>query len=391
MIVEPLGVASASDAPASDLEPLWDRWADVTDGRLAVRLLWHRQNGFQPYWDLLFREKGEDSLPWLWPPSAHPFLSTDFIDKCKLEEQVVARRLLEFRETAPATLSEDVTDEDFALAWSAIRSRCFGTEVRRARIDGQMGVVSASFALGIVGCVASGAPTIFVQCLAAGIVLAAGLWLWRVQVQGQSEVALMPWVDLVNHSGRAPSVSAFMAFDAFKERFCFSNVQSTPAGQELFVSYGPKGNDILIRYYSFVENDNPHDYVDIPLGSTACTEVLTVEVRQQLEQLLGRPCLRFQRDGEIAAEDGLDSRIYTMAEERFEQAGLSCAQVSSILASFASGHPFGESEDADRKMLMAAKGLTAEKVELLTAWRSEKRRVLKEAVSKWCVPDGQSP
>ena len=35
-------------------------------------------------------------------------------------------------------------------------------------------------------------------------------------------------------------------------------------GEQVFISYGPQGNDSLLQFYGFVEAGNPHDTYRVP-------------------------------------------------------------------------------------------------------------------------------
>jgi hypothetical protein len=37
-----------------------------------------------------------------------------------------------------------------------------------------------------------------------------------------------------------------------------------PQGEQVFISYGPQGNDSLLQFYGFVEPGNPHDTYVVP-------------------------------------------------------------------------------------------------------------------------------
>ena len=68
--------------------------------------------------------------------------------------------------------------------------------------------------------------------------------------------ALVPVCDLCNHASRAESE---VSYEYFLDSFSLSTQNLYEAGDQFFVTYGALGNDELLQYYGFVEENNPHD------------------------------------------------------------------------------------------------------------------------------------
>ena len=68
--------------------------------------------------------------------------------------------------------------------------------------------------------------------------------------------ALVPVCDLCNHASRAESE---VSYEYFLDSFSLSTQNVYEPGDQFFVSYGALGNDELLQYYGFVEENNPHD------------------------------------------------------------------------------------------------------------------------------------
>ena len=74
---------------------------------------------------------------------------------------------------------------------------------------------------------------------------------------------ICPFIDMSNHKGIGERGD--VAFEYFGDAYSLSikNGQVSK-GEELFISYGPRSNDQLLKYYGFVEQNNPHDVYIMP-------------------------------------------------------------------------------------------------------------------------------
>ena len=74
---------------------------------------------------------------------------------------------------------------------------------------------------------------------------------------------ICPFIDMSNHKGIGESGD--VAFEYFGDAYSLSITNGPVAkGEELFISYGPRSNDQLLKYYGFVEENNPHDVYIMP-------------------------------------------------------------------------------------------------------------------------------
>jgi hypothetical protein len=74
---------------------------------------------------------------------------------------------------------------------------------------------------------------------------------------------ICPFIDMSNHKGIGERGD--VAFEYFGDAYSLS-IKNGPVstGEELFISYGPRSNDQLLKYYGFVEQNNPHDVYIMP-------------------------------------------------------------------------------------------------------------------------------
>lgn len=67
---------------------------------------------------------------------------------------------------------------------------------------------------------------------------------------------LAPMIDSLNHKSTVPTD---LDYDSLRSRFRLRLGQGYRAGEQVFMSYGAKGNDDLVMYYGFVEPDSAAD------------------------------------------------------------------------------------------------------------------------------------
>eukprot|EP00884_Botryococcus_braunii_P002855 jgi/Botrbrau1/12570/Bobra.0169s0104.1 len=73
--------------------------------------------------------------------------------------------------------------------------------------------------------------------------------------------AMCPIIDFCNHKG---TVESNVEFDYFRNELTLKINQEYKKGEQVFISYGPQGNDSLLQFYSFVETNNPFDDYKVP-------------------------------------------------------------------------------------------------------------------------------
>mmetsp|Transcript_68905 Transcript_68905/g.217882 ORF Transcript_68905/g.217882 Transcript_68905/m.217882 type:complete len:221 (+) Transcript_68905:897-1559(+) len=68
--------------------------------------------------------------------------------------------------------------------------------------------------------------------------------------------AMCPLIDMINHKGTSGSE---VSYAYFQDEFDITVDVATTAGEEVFITYGNRGNDELLQYYGFVEERAPAD------------------------------------------------------------------------------------------------------------------------------------
>lgn len=100
-------------------------------------------------------------------------------------------------------------------------------------------------------------------------------WYWAfallfsraIMLTSENRIALVPYADLLNHN---PFCSSFIDVgeSSLSGRKHVELYADRPYGQmsQVFVSYGPKSNSLLLLLYGFVVDRNPYDSVDITVA-----------------------------------------------------------------------------------------------------------------------------
>lgn len=207
---------------------------------------------------------------------------------------------------------------------------------------------------------------------------------------------LCPWIDFLNHDGalEGASVSYEYFSDAFAARLD-PDAGAVAAGKELLISYGARSNDVLLQYYGFVQESNPHDTFAIE------QERLILEFDAQMEGGLPAQALPA-----LAAAKLTDAnRVMQLTAQGGDEVALRLARLLTfpeLAASVATSAreagidplPAAEEASARRTLAAVARGLSkmleeaelpgmarepAYASQLLAAYIKEKRRVLDES------------
>lgn len=385
VLSETKAAAAEHDAPCRELGPLWKRWTARPIARLAVRLLW-AQREFQPYWSLL-PEREAATAPWAWGPNALKLLPSKLSANIREDAARVASSCAElqaFQTEHPGVFSTRLSNTSFEKALFAAQSRAFSTQIRRETVDMfalQSSVVVAGMAFGSMHVAGAGATLAFLL----GLLCTIGLvWLVAIsQPRTAPEISLLPWIDLVNHSGRAHLGGEQVRFDPMRGEFSYTAPQAFSRGDQIFHSYGRKSNDELLRQYGFVEADNVHDFFDLALGDPACKFAIPARVRTETERVLRGAVLRFGRGGIILDTGAAAQRLaLPLPGKHLESCGLTRPLVAQLLQKFAARKPFGETAAADDALLRSLRASRPAR-QVLCSWRAERRRLLGEAVARW--------
>ena len=151
-----------------------------------------------------------------------------------------------------------------------------------------------------------------------------------------------------------------MAFEYFKDSFALSTSDPYKAGEQVYISYGPQGNDSLLQYYGFTEADNPHDTyalaAALPGAAAAVTLTLTAK-------------------GSVAPE--------ALAAARAAMPGADEAAVAAaVLAACEAELAALPTTLADDERLLATPHLMSGRGRMAAAFRAEKKRLLQRAVAR---------
>jgi len=83
----------------------------------------------------------------------------------------------------------------------------------------------------------------------------------------QDNIALVPFLDLLNHS---PSVQVCTEYDRVYECFVLRTLTRCPKHHQVFINYGPHDNQQLLLDYGFITEPNPHDCITLTLHDVCC-------------------------------------------------------------------------------------------------------------------------
>jgi len=177
------------------------------------------------------------------------------------------------------------TWDEFAWAMMCVQSRLFSGPYTGRSLQARLSVVGAVAAVAAVYVVA-GLGTAeqglngFISALLFNLI-------YDTLLSKKLEwYAMLPLVDLANHRSDAASE---VAYQYFTDEFTLEVGQAYKAGDEVHVQYGAKGNDMLLLYFGFCEDDNPSDtytFADLP-GRLGGHGAAVTEGRMQLLRDMG--------------------------------------------------------------------------------------------------------
>eukprot|EP00903_Cladosiphon_okamuranus_P005684 g5647.t1 len=150
-----------------------------------------------------------------------------------------------------------VTEEELSWAMGVAYSRAFsgpyegrGPKERLAEVAFVSALAAGSLGLGLgtPDQVANGAFAVLLSIPLRDFFMTKLVQLKRY--------ALTPVVDLINHQS---GVESDVSYNYFYGYFAVTTERAWEAGEQVFISYGPRSNDHLLQRYGFVEPDNPYD------------------------------------------------------------------------------------------------------------------------------------
>ncbi|GAB4823521.1 hypothetical protein N2152v2_010567 [Parachlorella kessleri] len=174
--------------------------------------------------------------------------------------------------------------------------------------------------------------------------------------------AMCPVIDAINHSS---SVESDVFFEYFRDSFTLSCSAPFKAGQQVFISYGPQGNDSLLQFYGFLERPNPHDTysLEVPAGRGKTVKV-TVNAKGgvEAESLAVLTAAVAEAGGSTQASK----------ETVWKELANACEQELARLPTSA----------ADDERLLQTPHLLSPRTRLAVEFRLEKKRLLERCLAK---------
>lgn len=160
-------------------------------------------------------------------------------------------------------LMKDMTWEDFLWGCECARSRAFsggytGTPFNPFVYAFTLVLVTVyvGLNLGTLEQAANGAGLVFCASVLRDFVIP--------KFFKNKKFVICPVIDMANHD--SVRTTANVAYEFFADAYSLATTSAVPSNSEVFISYGSRSNDQLLQYYGFVEADNPHDtYVMPPL------------------------------------------------------------------------------------------------------------------------------
>eukprot|EP00752_Nemacystus_decipiens_P012799 g11334.t1 len=240
--------------------PEWvskDYWAKSPwQVRLALLLLREKQKGaeskLQPWISRLPESFG---TPVTWSKAELSELQYPH-----LEQEVEKQRIdwKDFHSSLRASsMGCGVTEEELSWAIGVAYSRAFsgpyegrGPKERLAEVAFVSALAAGSLGLGLgtPDQVANGALAVLLSIPLRDFFMTKLVQLKRY--------ALTPVVDLINHQS---GVESDVSYNYFYGYFAVTTQRAWEAGEQVFISYGPRSNDHLLQRYGFVEPNNPND------------------------------------------------------------------------------------------------------------------------------------
>lgn len=317
--------------------------------RLALKLLWERELGdkstISGYIKLLPKLGTFDTLIHWEDGQLLPLRYPSLVESAKRQRYAWSEMHMKLRNGCPEGAG-NISRDYFIWAMECVLSRAF---------SGSFGFDSLT-TIGMVG-VAIGGGVISITTMEPWGLVAASLLLLpftlpELMSMFNTEAAtaaagdmlksagtsidhvLLPFIDSMNHDSSCPTD---LKFSPLQRSFSLTVKREFAAGDQAFISYGPKTNDELIQFYGFVEQNNPHD--------------------EFVFELDGRKKLRLGRNRNIIECEGVEAdEIPALCATALEHMSLS----------------------AEEEAMLATSG----RVALALRFRQEKVRLLKEALAK---------
>ena len=252
-----LQVNSLSKCPRWCEEEAWK--ASKWDARLAMMLLREERDG------------SSELKPWLQQlprtfdtPAQNPTLRAALGDVGYPSLLKAVDKQQREWDASRARAPDAPSKESWDWAMSVVRSRAFSGPYSPGTFVGALVQLfgAATLALGyalVVGGAGASDQALDGFLFASVFVLCNEL-VFGPRFTTAKRYAVCPWIDMLNHDGAlGGSELAYEYFsDAFTARLDY-DAGPVPQGGQCLISYGPRTNDVLLQYYGFVQEGNPHD------------------------------------------------------------------------------------------------------------------------------------
>jgi hypothetical protein len=207
-------------------------------------------------------------------------------------------------------------------------------------------------------------------------------------IASQGEVlSLLPVIDQMNHDSKTTTKLDLNPISGGWELRAGSSVA---AGSEVTISYGKKGNDTLLLQHGFVEEDNPHEEIFLPMPgaywmkneANGAKDMRGKDGKKSMD-------IKFYRKGKaIPMEEGQFKKNETLWDwlvwffndpESFTDNPRTFGRMCIETLDGELAQRFQESGDSGILESLES----SPTAELLLQWRREKRRILGEAMEKY--------
>lgn len=137
--------------------------------------------------------------------------------------------------------------------------------------------------------------------------------MWRLKIHNQTVPILVPIADLLNHDPLRASVS--LKYNPETETIDISTFAKINANSEIYLSYGPKSNSILLAQYGFILSNNPYSVSEFDLFLSPNDD--NFEAKRALLNRLRLNKLRFDEYG-LDLESAKTFWIASLSKEVFD-------------------------------------------------------------------------
>lgn len=331
------GVAAAADVPAGASVLAVPASLAIQTNTLSRPPFWCDESVWRASkWDarlamLLLREESNfnsNLQPWLkqLPESlATPVLNNPMLKGLKRLEytpllDAVASQRAEW-DAGCARAPFNPTPEKWDWAMSIVRSRAFSGPYTGGTFIGALAQLflasTACLGYAVVRGGAGAADQAFDAFLFAFVFIVSNEFVFGPRISKSKRYVLCPWIDFFNHDGALSGSD--VAYEYFRDRFA-ARIDETagpvPAGQQLMISYGDRSNDVLLQYYGFVQQGNPHEVYalsaeELILGLDAAAGPLPPSALASLKKTPSLAEALLQQPAAFTA-DGADERAFRL-------------------------------------------------------------------------------